>query len=202
MRTRSSFTVLSSLTAAMLLAGGCESFGHHGHGHDKDESLSMAALPAPVQAALKTAAGANTIESIEHENEDGQETYEATFDVNDIEHTVSVKPDGTIIEEETEMKVADLPAAASAAVLKAQPLATVKEASTVKRDGRTYFEIDAKVGEDKHELSVAQDGKLISDRVEAEKEEKDHEEKGWGEHGKEEKGEHKDGHRGEHEDKD
>ena len=36
------------------------------------------------------------------------------------------------------------------------------------KDGKSYYEVDAKVGKEKHELSIADDGKLIADKVEDE----------------------------------
>ena len=156
------FNLKASVAAvALSLVVGCES---------QPKTASVANTPDPVKTALTKAAGGNEIEKIEKETENGKTVYEAEFDVGDVDHSVTVDETGKVIEEEAEVKVADLPPAVSAAALKAQPRAQVEEASLVKKDGQSYYEVDAKVGDDKHELSIAADGKLIADKVEA----KDH----------------------------
>lgn len=169
--------VIKSAVAAavltMVVGSGCVSNG---------KMSSRESIPDPVRAAVAKAAGNNKVEKIETENEDGKMVYEGSFEVNDVDHTVNVDETGKVLEEEAEVKVADLPAAVSAAVLKAQPLARVKEASLVKKDGQSYYELDAKVGEENHEISIASDGKLIADKVEKDEHDGD----------KEDNAEHKD----------
>lgn len=169
------------VTSSILLAGfslisgiGCATMEKH---------ASMATVPSAVHDAAARAAGKNEIEKIEKEDENGKTVYEATFEVDGVDHTVTLDERGGVIEEESEVKMADLPPAVSAAVLKAQPLAHAKEAAMVKKGDQSYYEVDAKVGEEKHELSISADGKLISDKTES-NEEKDE--------GKQKKGEDKD----------
>jgi len=157
MENRMNFAAVVALS--LIVGAGCVS---------QAKVSSLETTPDVVRTALTKAAGSNKIEKVEQETENGKTIYEASFDVNDVDHTVSVDETGKVLEEESEVKVADLPAAVSAAVLKAQPLARVKEASLVTKDGKSYYEVDAKVGKDKHELSIASDGKLIADKVEDE----------------------------------
>ena len=142
-----------------------------GAGCMMDKSESMDAAPAAVKSAVATAAGGHKIKKLERADEDGKTVYEASFDVDGVEHTVTLDEAGAVIEQEAEVKVADLPAAVSAAVLKAQPLAKVKEAAKVNKGDKSYFEVDAKVGDDKHEMLIAADGTLVSDKVEADEDE-------------------------------
>lgn len=150
--------MLAVVVSGLFLAvGGCAEMQRHG---------DIDAAPSAVKNAAMTAAGGHRIEKFESETEDGKTVYEVSFEADGIDHTITLDGSGAAIEEEVEIKVADLPPAVAAAVLKAQPLAHVKKAERVKKGDTTYFEIDAKIGDDKHELSIAADGTLMSDKVE------------------------------------
>ena len=156
------------------------------------KSESMDRAPLAVKNAVATAVGNHKVKKFEKEQDDGKTVYEASFDVDGVEHTITLDETGSVIEEESEVDVADLPPAVAAAVLKAQPLAQVKEAVRVKKGEKSYFEIDAKVGGDKHEILIGTDGTLLSDKVEAEEDEDKQGEKHEKHDGMSKKGEDKD----------
>ncbi|HTL80937.1 MAG TPA: PepSY-like domain-containing protein [Bacteroidia bacterium] len=73
--------------------------------------------------------------------EDGN--YEAEFDVNNQETSLLMKEDGTVLETETEIAVADLPQGAKDYVTKNFPGKKIKEASKiVASDGAITYEAE------------------------------------------------------------
>lgn len=115
-------------------------------------------LPDAVTAAIKALYPDGKIEEAKKETEDGVMVYEVEVEQADTEVELTVTPDGTVIEEEQEITVTDLPAAAQQAVSGA----TVKEVSKE----ITYYSIKDKmleklaVPELSYSAEVEKDGKV------------------------------------------
>lgn len=138
---------------------------------EDENHIVLDKAPAAVQAAVKKTLGDNALVSLSKEDEDGKISYEAEFKVKDVSHSSTFAADGSLLEQETEVKLDRLPPEVTAAITKAEPTGTPKEASEVVTGGKTFYEIDVKVGDVKHELKVSIDGKLIANEIE--KNEKD-----------------------------
>jgi hypothetical protein len=81
-------------------------------------------------------------------------------------HSAVFKADDKGAEDETEIKVSDLPAAVRDAVKAAVPKGVIKSASLVKKDGKSVYEVDVQVGKQVRELTVDASGKVLSNKVE------------------------------------
>src|SRR6476469_9636509 len=74
---------------------------------------------------------------------------------------------------EVEVKWADVPAAVQKTFEKEAPGVKIEEVDKETKDGKTIYEADVKVKDQTHEIKVGEDGKLISNKVEKDDDEKD-----------------------------
>jgi hypothetical protein len=72
-------------------------------------------------------------------------------------------------EHEVKMAIADVPAAVRETLMANSAGATIKTVDHEMKDGKMVYEADAIVGTTNWEILVAEDGKLISKKVDAEK---------------------------------
>ena len=136
---------------------------------DKDEQKKSCLSPE-AKAALDALYPNAEIEEVEMEKE-GLKVYEVEVEQNDQEVEVTLAPDGTLIEVETEMTVQGLPEAVAKAIEKAAEGATVKEVSKevtyavvklVKLDQpQTSYEAELSKEGAKCEIEVAADGTIL-----------------------------------------
>lgn len=151
---------------------------------EDDGGKAFAKAPAAVQGAAKKLLGEKKMEEFDKEVLDGKDTYEVGYKVGDVDHAYVLSATGELLHEEADVEVSKLPEAVTAAVKKALPEGTIKEAAEGDAAGKHLFFLDVKVGKVGHVVSVAADGTIAADqKVTADEEEDDDE--------KEEKGEHK-----------
>ena len=62
-----------------------------------EKVLTLADVPAPVQAAIKQFAGSNAIEKITKDSEDNKIVYEASVKINGTKQAIEVLADGTVL---------------------------------------------------------------------------------------------------------
>lgn len=72
-------------------------------------------VPPAVQAALARLAGAQPLDELEVEEQDGRTVWEAEWSVDGVEHEAELLADGTVLEHEYAVPVAAVPAAVRAA---------------------------------------------------------------------------------------
>ena len=65
------------------------------------------------------------------------------------------------VEKEVKIEIKDLPTAVTDAVKKAMPDGKITEAETEKKDGKTVYSLDVKVGEKEFDVVVSEDGKIL-----------------------------------------
>lgn len=136
-------------------------------------------LPEAAAKAIKAAFPDATIDEVEIDNEDGMKLFEVELKQGKAEIEVSVAPDGTIVEIETEVALKDVPAAAAAVISKAAEGAQIKEiakeetrAEVKKNDNgvaklvkletpKIAYEAELVKGDQKGEIEVAADGTVV-----------------------------------------
>lgn len=91
----------SCLLALLIACGGAQ----HSSSSNPDDPLAN--VPEAAANTLRAESGGNAIEHVEHETENGQETWEATWHEGGTVHEVSVTADGKIVEHETENAAGD-----------------------------------------------------------------------------------------------
>jgi uncharacterized membrane protein YkoI len=127
-------------------------------------------LPDAVKAAIDALYPQATIEEAKEE-EEGLKVYEVELEQNGQEVELTVAPDGTIVEVETEVAMDSLPAAVAAALAQAAEGAEVKEVSQEvtywvvilkKLDApETTYEAELIKDGKKSEIEVAADGTIL-----------------------------------------
>jgi uncharacterized membrane protein YkoI len=120
-------------------------------------------VPPEVKKAFDTKyAGATDVKS-KSEVENGKTQYEFKFkDKAGVQHEAEFAPDGSLIAENVEIKVGDVPKAVSDTVAKEYPGSKIEKAELETEGGKTVYElkIEAK-GDVDYELEVAADGSKI-----------------------------------------
>jgi uncharacterized membrane protein YkoI len=160
-------------------------------GKDEEEEgdetvVELSKAPEAIQAALKKV-GAE-ITTLTMEEEDDVKLYEAEFMKGGLPQSLKLTEAGVVIEEESGVDKASLPAAVVKAIEKMHAGATIEKAEQVKQ---SFFEIAIVKGDKKHEVKINAAGQKLEGEKEKSGKDKDDDEK-------EEKGEKK----GEKEDKD
>jgi uncharacterized membrane protein YkoI len=69
--------------------------------------------------------------------------------------------DGKKEEKEQKIDIKDLPAAVTEAVKAAFPTGKITEAEIEKKDGKTIYSLDVKVGEKEYDVDLSEDGKIL-----------------------------------------
>ena len=154
------------LVGVVVFVGALLCVGTYG---DKDEQTQME-LPAAVKTAVMALYPQAEIEEAEAE-EEGLKVYEVEVEHNDQEFELTLAPDGTLVEVESEMAVAGLPEAVAKAIAKAADGATIKEVNKevtyaivtlVKLDKpQTSYEAELSSQGAECEIEVAADGTVL-----------------------------------------
>jgi len=127
-------------------------------------------LPAAVKAAIEALYPQAEIEEAEVE-EEGLKVYEVELEQNGQEVELTVTPDGTLVEVETEMALEGLPELVAKAIAEAAEGATVKEVSkevtyavvklVMLDEPETSYEVELSKDGAVCEIEVAADGTIL-----------------------------------------
>ncbi|MBD2769427.1 PepSY-like domain-containing protein [Hymenobacter sp. BT664] len=140
-------TVLMFAVAA-LLAGSAHA-----------QKVAAAQVPAAAKATFQAKFPAVKTVAWEKEGTD----YEAGFKQNGKTMSAVITPAGVLQETETDMKVAELPAAVRATLARDYKAYQVKEAATIaKADGRTVYEAEVSKGGKEQDVLFTADGKVVT----------------------------------------
>jgi uncharacterized membrane protein YkoI len=131
-----------------------------------DDEDAIAKAPAAVQATVKKVLGDKKCEGFDKEDASGKTAYEVNYKVDGVDHATLIAENGDILEEETDVDLAKVPAAVTGAAAKAHADGKVTEAAIVTTGGNQVYELDVKVGNDTHEMKINADGSVVSDAVE------------------------------------
>ena len=108
------------------------------------------------------------LESLTREEEGGVPKFEAEFQQRRFTRSLTILGDGTVEEDETEVEISQLPAHVRRGVFAEHPAAIIKQAELRLFAKRRFFEVEADVGGQVHEMLFTERGRLISDEVEDE----------------------------------
>jgi hypothetical protein len=127
-----------------------------------EEKIPLDKVPKAVLNAFKAKFPQATINAAIKEEEDGKTVYEIESTLRGLGVDAVLKPNGDFVEIEKEIKVADLPAAAVAAVEAKYPKAKVKKAEEVTKDGKVSYEAVVEKADGKSvEVAFDKDGKIV-----------------------------------------
>ncbi|MBU0985208.1 MAG: PepSY-like domain-containing protein, partial [candidate division Zixibacteria bacterium] len=149
-------TKLAALvTLVLLVVCGTAAAGDHDTAQDVK-------APEAVLKAFRTAYPDLVIVSVDKDDDDGQVVYELETRKGDRDVDYVYRADGTLIQVEEEIPVAELPDVVRKAVEKAYPDSELDEAEKITRGPVIEFEVVAEVGETEYEVLLSADGKIIS----------------------------------------
>jgi uncharacterized membrane protein YkoI len=128
-----------------------------------DAAADLAKTPKAVQDTVKKVLGSHELEGIGKEIEEGKPIYEAEYVLKGVSYVFVVAEDGKLLEHGVEVDQSFVPEAVMATVKKTQPNAKIAEVAIMVGNGRLYFTVEVKVGQDLHILRISAGGRLNSD---------------------------------------
>jgi hypothetical protein len=152
-------SVVSGIAALALVAGLAVSASADEKAKSEKE-LTIADVPAAVQAAIKQFAGSNPIEKITKESEDNTVIYEASVKIDGAKQAIEVLADGTVKQTEKTVVLKDTPAAIQAAIKKLAGSGTVDEIIEENAGGKKNYEAAVTINGKKKEADIAPDGTI------------------------------------------
>jgi len=151
------------------------------------QQIPRAQLPAAAQAGLVRLLAGRTPENlrIEPKIRKGQTTYKTRFEVNGVDEEIDLAADGTFIEHQVHLTPGDLPSPITAAATAAYPEGTIVRANMNNegdfsfhklvdgqrsgplqhRSANRWYGVWVRVGEQIHDLKLAEDGTLLQDKL-------------------------------------
>jgi hypothetical protein len=151
------------------------------------ERIPRAQLPTAAEASLVRLLAGRTPEKlrIEPKIRKGHMTYKMRFEVNDVDEELDIAADGTFIEHQVQLTPADLPGPITTAATAAHPEGTIVRATMNNEGDVSYYElvdgqprgplhhrpanrwygVRVRVGEQIHDLKLAEDGTLLEDKL-------------------------------------
>ena len=122
-------------------------------------------VPQAVIAAFKSAYPNATVRGYAKEKENGKLFYEIESKDGTTMRDLLYNPDGSIAEIEETVAAADLPAAARQAIQAKYPKAVVSRAEKTTQGNKIEYEVSARRGKQRINLSFDADGKLLTSNV-------------------------------------
>jgi hypothetical protein len=151
--------IVSGIAALALVAGLATSASADEKAKSEKE-LTIADVPAAVQAAIKQFAGSNPIEKITKDSEDNKIVYEASVKINGTKQAIEVLDDGTVSLTEKNVTLKDTPGAVQAAIKKLAGSGTVDEIVEEAAGGKKSYEVAVTIDGKKKEADITADGKI------------------------------------------
>jgi len=146
----------SSLATALLVAA---SLG----AQEQEKKISKKELPAPVLEAFQKAYPKANIKGLNEEMKDGKTYFEIESKEGKMERDLLYLADGSVVEIEESVTVADLPAAVKGAVEAKYPKAKMAKAEKVTKGADISYSVKVKTGKGKATLNVDASGKILKE---------------------------------------
>ncbi len=134
-----------------------------GAGSLLEADVSLAELPAALQAAIQKETGANTIDGIEKSFDDGEVSYDVDVTGNSRSRTLSFDPDGKLLSAEQDVKATDTPEAVQTQIKSLANGGKLLGISKTTEDGEVYYDVGVEAGGAQKLVSLDSDGKIIPD---------------------------------------
>lgn len=148
--------------AALLAAFGLSAFAA-GAGADEEEVIPLDKVPAAVLKAVKEKFPKGELKKAEKETEKGKTTYEVALVDGKQKVEVALKEDGTILEVEKEIAVADLPKPVADALKAKHPKAKIAKAEEITKGKEKSYEVHLQDGGKSREVVLSPAGKVVEE---------------------------------------
>ncbi len=151
-----------AISRSLLALLGCSLMTVSSRG--EEEEIPLDKVPAAVMKTVKEKFPKAEIKKAAKEVEDGKTAIELVLKNEGQDIDVALKEDGTILEIEKTIKVADLPKAVASSLKSKYPKATLKKAEEITEGKKTVYEVVVAVGEKSHEVVLSPEGKILEDQ--------------------------------------
>jgi hypothetical protein len=126
-----------------------------------EKEIPIDKVPKPVMKAVKDKFPKAVIKAAIEDTENGKTEYEIETTVDGTATDLVLKPDGTILAIEKEIKEKDLPAAVAAAVKAKYPKAKVTKTEELTKGTTIQYEVVVEEGGKKVEVVLEKTGKIV-----------------------------------------
>ena len=137
---------------------------------DDGVRVTLAETPAAVQTAVATLLGTDTLSGLFREIDEGETVYELEWEAAGppvAPNSAKIAEDGTVVERETEIDIATLPAAVTESIAAAYPRGEITEAEILLLPGEPQlFEVEVVNRRQIRELVVTPQGEILEDELE------------------------------------
>ena len=131
---------------------------------DGEKSVKLGDLPAAVQKTVREQSKGGKVAGLAIEVENGKTSYEAELKIKGQGKDIVIDENGVVREVEERTELSALPAAAVMQLKKSAGKGKIVRVEAISKDGApAVYEALVKTGGVKSEITVAADGKLISD---------------------------------------
>ncbi len=122
-----------------------------------------------VPANIKSSFSSSYAQATDVEWDQKDDSYHAKFEMNNTDHYVVYKQDGTVEKKGREISPSELPAAVRTAINQQYANRTIEKAGTVEKDGKTMYK--AKLDGDDEDLKVIfnADGSVVKEKEKKDK---------------------------------
>jgi hypothetical protein len=134
-------------------------------GGDDGVRVKLADIPAAARTKINAERGRNKLSGLFREVSDGETVFEAEFLERRFARSIKVKEDGTMIEDELEIELSDLPAAVLAAVRAEYPDGEITEVERGEDGVDTFYEVEVELEDSVRELKLSPTGQILDDSL-------------------------------------
>ena len=129
----------------------------------QEKRLKRSDLPPAVQRTVDEQSKGASIRGYSSEVEGGKLEYEVQLTVNGHSRDVSIAPDGTVLEVEEQVALAELPAAVREGLNKLTGAGTITRVESItKRGTLVAYEAQVRTGSKRSEIQVGPDGQPLA----------------------------------------
>jgi hypothetical protein len=129
----------------------------------QERQLKKSDLPPAVQRTADAQSQGATVRSYSSEMERGKLEYEVALTVNGRSRDVSIAPDGSLLEIEDEVALAELPAAVRAGLEAKAAAGTITKVESITKHGTLVaYEAQVRTGGKRSEIQVGPDGQPLA----------------------------------------
>lgn len=128
-----------------------------------EKEISIDKIPIAVVKAAKVKFPKIEIKSASEETQDGKTTYELNSVIEGTNYDITLKPDGTIVSIEKEIKESDLPAAVLATLKAMYAKAKFKKFEEITKGTEVMYEVELEGAGGVKEVVLDKNGKVVKE---------------------------------------
>jgi uncharacterized membrane protein YkoI len=149
---------------ALMLATGLTTLASAKEDEKDEPTLTVKDLPAAVRATVEKLTTGGKVTKIDKADENGKVVYDIEATVKDKDVEFDIAADGKVLTSEESVDYASLPAAVRATAEKFFGSAKDLKAAREHEDGKMYYEVEGKKGDETTALKIDESGKQLEEK--------------------------------------